>query len=141
MAKSRKMSSSLKSAGDAWRAHVANVAKTEGVKYGKAMSLASKGKYGAEWKKIKAGLGSSKKGGSHHHHHMPSAGGGMAMSPAPVSQSGGDPDPYNEVNGAPVSAKEGFAANSAPALQGGKRRRTKKARKGRGKRGGLALIV
>ena len=125
MAKSKKaMSKSLKSTGDAWRAHVANVAKTEGVKYGKAMSLASKGKYGAEWKKIKAGFGSSKKGG-------------MASALAPASV-GGDFDAYNEVNGAPVSAKEEFAANAAQA--GGRRRRTRKA-KGRGKRGGLALIV
>lgn len=128
MAKSKKaMSKSLKSTGDAWRAHVANVAKTEGVKYGKAMSLASKGKYGAEWKKIKAGMGSSKKGGM-----------SSALAPASV---GGNPDPYNEVNGAPVSTNEAFAANSASvSMKGGRRRRTKKARKG--KRGGsVALLV
>ena len=113
MAKSRKaMSKSLKSTGDAWRAHVANVAKTEGVKYGKAMSLASKGKYGAEWKKIKAGMGSGKK-----------------------AMQGGEPVAYNDVKGAPVSAKEGFAANAA---QAGGKRRTKKARKSR--KGGSLLV-
>ena len=139
MAKSRKMNSSLKSSGEAWRNHVANVAKTEGVKYGKAMSLASKGKYGAEWKKIKAGLGSGKKaasaavGGSNYP--MPSAG-GMAMNPAPVNQAGGDPEPND-------SGKEGFAANAAPALQGGRRRRTRKAKRGsrKGRRGGALAIL
>lgn len=127
MAKSRKMSSSLKSAGDAWRNHVANVAKTEGVKYGKAMSLASKGKYGAEWKKIKAGLGSGKKAAS-------AAVGGMAMNPAPVNQAGGNVEP----------AEEFEKSAPAPAMQGGRRRRTRKAKRGsrKGKqRGGVVALV
>ncbi len=124
MAKSKKaMSKSLKSTGDAWRAHVANVAKTEGVKYGKAMSLASKGKYGAEWKKIKAGMGSSKK----------------------AAVGGGDPNPYNEPNmngGEPVAAEEGIGKNAGPsAMSGGRRRRTRKAKGKKGKRGGAVLGV
>lgn len=134
MAKSRKaMNKSLKSTGDAWRAHVANVAKMENVKYGKAMSLASKGKYGAEWKKIKAGMGSGKKSAA--------VGGGMAaLNPASVQAGGADPNPYNEPNdqGA-VPGKEGFAANAAKV---GGRRRTKKAKGRKGKRGGaLALVM
>jgi hypothetical protein len=134
MAKSRKaMNKSLKSTGDAWRAHVANVAKMENVKYGKAMSLASKGKYGAEWKKIKAGMGSGKKSAA--------VGGGMAaLNPASVQAGGADVNPYNEPNdqGA-VPGKEGFAANAAKA---GGRRRTKKAKGRKGKRGGaLALVM
>ena len=126
MAKSKKMNSSLKSSGEAWRNHVANVAKTEGVKYGKAMSLASKGKYGAEWKKIKASLGSGKKAAS-------ASVGCMAMAslnPADINQSGG------EVVGAEEFEK------SAPATVGGRRRRTRKAKRGsrRNKRGGILLV-
>ena len=123
MAKSKKMNSSLKSSGEAWRNHVANVAKTEGVKYGKAMSLASKGKYGAEWKKIKASLGSGKKAAS-------AAVGGS--NPAPITQQGGDDaNPYNEMNG--------VAANAAPV--GGRRRRTRKAKRGSRRGGALALLA
>ena len=130
MAKSKKaMSKSLKSTGDAWRAHVANVAKTEGVKYGKAMSLASKGKYGAEWKKIKAGMGSNKKGG-------------MTMSPANYNQYAGDPDPYNEKNQGPASVGGGDTfpndENEMPAQAGGRRKRTRRTKKNtRSKRGGI----
>lgn len=125
MAKSKKaMSKSLKSTGDAWRAHVANVAKQENVKYGKAMSLASKGKYGAEWKKIKAGMGSSKKAAS-------------------AAVGGGDANPYNEPNmngGEPLPAEEGIGKNAEPsAMSGGRRRRTRKAKGRKGKRGGGAL--
>jgi len=126
MAKSKKMSSSLKSSGEAWRNHVANVAKTEGVKYGKAMSLASKGKYGAEWKKIKAGLGSGKKA-------MAASVGGMAaLNPADISQSGGNVEP----------AEEFEQSVPASAMQGGRRRRTKKAKRGsrKGKKGGAFLL-
>jgi len=129
MAKSKKaMSKSLKSTGDAWRAHVANVAKQENVKYGKAMSLASKGKYGAEWKKIKAGMGSSKK----------------------AAVGGGDSNPYNEQNlgpesaggGEPYPAEEGIGKNAvSSAMSGGRRRRTRKAKGKKGKRGGAVLGV
>lgn len=129
------MNKSLKSTGDAWRAHVANVAKMENVKYGKAMSLASKGKYGAEWKKIKAGMGSGKKAAA--------VGGGMAMAalnPASVQAGGDNVNPYNEPNNQDgVPGKEGFAANAAKV---GGRRRTKKAKGRKGKRGGaLALVM
>jgi len=106
----------------AWRMHVQNVAKSEGISYGKeAMQLAKKGKHGQEWSSIKMSLKKQKGGEGGESSSMSHENAAMNM----VAESAESAE--GSIGGSPLtSSSSSSSMPTPPTYQGGARRKTRR---------------
>lgn len=110
----------------AWRDHVQEVAKEEGMSYGKdAMKMAKKGKYGKQWAHMKASL----KGGADSNEQV------EQVADEVLNDEGNNKDEVEIIEAEKLNEGDGELKDAGEAVMlGGKRRKSRKNNKRNGKK-------